>query len=119
MNKTLKGVLLWTPRIAGILFILFLGMFALDVFDSRLGFWGTVLALSIHLIPSILLAVGIVLAWRREWVGAVIFIGWAVLYPAIAPRMDWIAYALISFLPALIGLLFLAGWVWRRQVRDG
>lgn len=29
MNKSLKHILFWTPRVAGILFILFLSMFAL------------------------------------------------------------------------------------------
>jgi hypothetical protein len=119
MNKPLKQTIFWTPRLAGILFILFISLFALDVFDTGLGFWGTALALFMHLIPSILLTIAILLAWRREWVGAVLFIGWAFWYVTFMRGFDWIAYVLIAGLPALIGLFFLAGWVWRKQIREG
>jgi hypothetical protein len=115
MNISLKHILFWTPRLAGILFILFLSLFALDIFDLRLGFWGTLAGLFIHLIPTILLTLALVIAWKREWVGAALFFGWAVWYAASARESDWIAYALLAGLPALIGLFFLAGWVLKRQ----
>lgn len=119
MNRTLKKILFWTPRIAGILFIFFISLFALDVFGTGAGFWQTLLALFMHLIPSIVLAIAIVVAWRQEWVGAVLFVGWAVFYlVSMSPRgFDWFSYALVAGLPALIGLFFLAGWIWREQVR--
>ncbi len=117
MDKSLKQILFWTPRIAGILFILFIGLFTLDIFSMNLGFWGTIVGLSMHLTPSILLTVALILAWKWEWVGAVLFIGWAVWYVASARGFDWSTYALIAGLPALIGLLFLAGWIWRKQIR--
>jgi len=47
MNKTTKQILFWTPRIAGILFVLFISLFALDIFDMQLGFWETIV-LFIH-----------------------------------------------------------------------
>ena len=118
MNKTLKQILFWTPRIAGILFILFLSMFALDIFDMQLGFWGTIVGLFMHLIPSILLTIAIVIAWKWEWVGAALFIGWAIWYVASMRGFYWSAYVVIAGLPALIGLFFLADWIWRKQIRD-
>ncbi len=118
MNKSLKQTLFWTPRVAGILFILFISLFALDIFDMQLGFWGTVVGLFMHLIPSILLAIAIAIAWKWEWVGAVLFIGWAIWYVAFMRGFPWIAYALIAGVPALVGLLFLAGWAWRKQIRS-
>jgi hypothetical protein len=117
MNKTLKQILFWTPRIAGILFVLFISLFALDIFDAKLSFWETVVGLFMHLIPSILLTIAIIIAWKREWFGALLFIGWAVWYVAFMRGFDWIAYALIAGLPTVIGLFFLAGWVWRKQIR--
>ncbi len=117
MNKTLKQTLFWLPRIAGILFVLFLSMFALDIFELHLGFWGTIVGLLMHLIPSILLAIAIVVAWKWEWFGAALFIGWAVWYLASTRGFDWPVYVLIAGLPALIGLFFLAGWIWRKQIR--
>jgi len=106
------------PRIAGILFILFISMFALDIFDMQLGFWGTIVGLFMHLIPSILLTVAVVIAWKREWVGAVSFIGWAIWYVVNMRGFDWYVYVMIAGISALIGLLFLAGWIWRRQIRS-
>jgi hypothetical protein len=119
MNKSLRNILHWTPRIAGILFVLFISLFALDVFDSGLSFWETVAALLIHLIPSILLAVAIAIAWKREWFGALLFIGWAVWYVSFMRGFDWIAYVVIAGLPALIGLFFLVDWIWREKIRSG
>ena len=119
MSKNLKQLLFWSPRIAGILFVLFLSLFALDIFDMQLGFWGTIVGLFMHLIPSILLAVAIAIAWKWEWVGALLFIGWAIWYVVFVRGEYWAAYVVIAGLPALIGALFLAGWVWRKQIRGG
>ena len=121
MNKNLKQTLLWTPRIAGILFVLFISLFAFDVFEEGLGFWGTLLALFMHLLPSILLAIAIFIAWKREWVGALLFIGWAIWYLAFFRdrNFPWITYVIIAGLPAMIGSIFLVDWVWRRQIRGG
>lgn len=117
MNTNLQKTLFWAPRIAGILFVLFISLFALDVFDMGLGFGDTLIALFMHLIPSFILAAAIFLAWKWEWVGAVLFIGWAVWYIAFMTGFPWIAYLLISGIPMLVGLLFLAGWVWKNQIR--
>ena len=68
MNETLKQTMFWMPRVAGILFVLFLSLFALDIFEMQLGFWGTIVGLFMHLIPSILLAIALFIAWKREWV---------------------------------------------------
>jgi hypothetical protein len=120
MNKTIKQILFWTPRAAGILFVAFISLFAFDVFEEGFGFWGTLLALFMHLLPSILLAVAIYIAWKREWVGAVLFIGWAVWYVVAfrAREFPWVTYAVIAGIPAVIGLLFLSGWIWRDQIRE-
>lgn len=117
MNHTIKKSLFWTPRIAGILFVLFLGLFALDVFDLNLGIWNTLLALLIHLVPSILLGLAVTIAWKREWFGALLFIGWSVWYVASSRGFHWSVYVIIAGLPLVIGLFFLAGWIWRDQLR--
>ena len=117
MNKTLKGTLFWLPRVTGILFVLFISIFALDVFDMELGFWGTIFGLFMHLIPSIALGIVIAVAWSREWVGTVFFITWAIWYVTWMRGFDWIAYALIAGVPFIVGILFLAGWIWRKQIR--
>jgi hypothetical protein len=55
MSHLSKRILLWAPRALSILFIAFLSLFALDVFGEQVGFWRTVLALTMHLIPSVVL----------------------------------------------------------------
>lgn len=115
MNRTLKQTLFWTPRIAAILFILFLSMFALDIFGQGYSFWETVVGLLMHLIPSIILAIAVALAWRWEWIGAVIFIGWAIFYIARAHGFPWSVYAMIAGIPFVVGVLFLVGWIYRKE----
>ena len=39
MNKSVKPVLFWTPRILCILFAIFISLFALDVFGEGYGFF--------------------------------------------------------------------------------
>jgi hypothetical protein len=80
MHTTMKRVLFWTPRALCILFAVFLSVFALDVFGEGLGFWETILALLIHLLPVYVAIIVLVIAWRCEWVGAVLFTALAVSY---------------------------------------
>jgi hypothetical protein len=76
------------------------------------------LALFMHLIPAMVLTAAIIAAWRWEWVGTVLFIGWGILYVTRAHGPEWFVYVLVAGLPALIGCLFLAGWIWRKQIRE-
>lgn len=117
MNKNLKQTMFWTPRIAAILFVLFISLFALDIFDMKLGFWGTIVGLFMHLIPSILLAIAIALAWRWEWIGAVGFAGWAIFYIIAFQGFEWGIYVMIAGIPLVIAILFLLGWIYRKQIR--
>jgi hypothetical protein len=54
MAIKINKYLYWTPRILGIIFVLFLMMFSLDVFDTGLTLDQTILALFIHNICPIL-----------------------------------------------------------------
>jgi len=51
MKKKTKKALYWAPRIIAILFIVFISLFALDVFIEGYGFWETIVALFMHLVP--------------------------------------------------------------------
>lgn len=111
----LQRAIFWTPRVLGLLFALFLSLFALDVFGQGYGFWGTLLAFVIHLIPVWLLLIGLALAWRWDWVGVLIFGGFAVWYLATMWGPFPLAANLVGVLPiagpaVLIGLLFLLSW---------
>ena len=118
MKTSTKRFLFWTPRIICILFACFISIFALDVFNETHGFWNTLLALLIHLIPTGLLLLILAVAWRWEWVGALFFSVLGVLYfIAFWGRFHWSVYAIIAGPLFLLGGLFLIGWVNRKVVR--
>jgi len=63
----------WLPRIICILAILFVSMFALDAFSPGLSIWQQIGAFLIHLIPSYVLLALLIVAWRWEYIGGIIF----------------------------------------------
>jgi hypothetical protein len=104
--------------VLGILFALFVSMFALDVFGAGYGFWGTILALVIHLVPVILMLIGLAFAWRWEWIGAIIFGGFGVWYlVTFWGQFAWDVYLLMAGPPFLVGVLFLIDWLYRAELR--
>ena len=125
MTQLSKRALFWTPRALSILFIAFLSLFALDVFDGHLGFWQTALALTMHLIPSFVLIAVLVLAWRWEWIGAalygaagLLYVGWVVsMSRPVAPAIRLIWILTIAGPAFVIAALFLANWLKRSDLR--
>jgi hypothetical protein len=120
MNPILKKILYWTPRVASILFVLFISLFALDVFDTGAGFWETLLALVIHLVPSFILIVALILAWKLEWIGALLYIGFAGWYIIeMWGQFPWTVYLLLAGIPFVIGAFFAVNWFLRGKIRAG
>jgi hypothetical protein len=125
MTQLSRRALFWTPRVLSIVFIAFLSLFALDVFDEHLGLWRTVLALTMHLIPSFVLIAALVLAWRWEWIGAalyasagLLYVGWVVSMSRPVPPAIRLIWVLTIAGPAfVIAGLFLANWLKRGDIR--
>jgi hypothetical protein len=125
MTKINKFIF-WTPRILAILFILFLAMFSLDIFDGNYGFWGTIVGLFMHNIPSMLLLIVLIISWKHELVGAIVFILAGILYIArllmtilMNPPPQWymLSWSLTIAGPAfLVGILFLIGWRQKKKL---
>jgi len=117
MNTTSRRLLFWTPRAICIAFAIFLSMFALDVFGEGYGFWKTLLALFIHLVPVYMVLAVLVIAWRWEWVGALGFAGLAIWYAKWAwPRHPiWILG--IGGPLLVIAALFLVNWLKHDELR--
>ncbi|MBI3361902.1 MAG: hypothetical protein HY023_12415 [Chloroflexi bacterium] len=104
----MKRTLLWTPRVLGIAFAAFISLFALDVFSEGYTFWETILALAIHLVPTYLILIVLVVAWRWELIGGIMFVGLGAVFLAWFVRpFHWGTFLLLSGMPFLIGLLFL------------
>jgi hypothetical protein len=119
MNQTLKQVLFWSPRVLGLLVALFVSVFALDVFDQGSGFWETLVALAMHLIPTLVVLVVLFIAWRWEWVGGILFVMLGVLYLTLVWEPSNLpAYLFISGPLFLVGLLFLLNGCFRSALRS-
>lgn len=120
MNKFIY----WTPRVLSILLIVFLAIFSLDVFDGDYGFWGIVLGLLIHNIPSFILLGILIISWKYEIVGGVAFIlagisflVFTLVRETVEPWYMLLALSLILVVPAfLIGILFLVGWFKKKKI---
>ncbi|MCK5315357.1 MAG: hypothetical protein KAJ53_09555, partial [Anaerolineales bacterium] len=88
----------------------FLSVFALDVFSEGYGFWQTIGALLLHLIPVYIVVILLVIAWRRERVGAILFIALAVIY-VVSTFGRFPGGGLVIAGPlVLVGVLFLFNW---------
>ncbi|MFA6088937.1 MAG: hypothetical protein WC755_03670 [Candidatus Woesearchaeota archaeon] len=121
LKQKLWKFIYWTPRILSIIFILFLVLFSLDVFEPGLTFWQIFVGLFMHNIPSLILLVALIISWKYEIIGAVAFnlvgilyIMW--LFSNIYFDHFMILKAMIIAGPAfLIGILFLVGWNKKRK----
>ena len=117
-TKPIKRLLFWTLRILCILFAVFVSLFALDVFGEGYGFWKTLLALLMHLIPTGIMLIVLAISWRWEWVGGIVFNILGVLYLVMFwGRSPWSVYLVISGPLFLIGVLFWLNWRCRRELR--
>lgn len=101
-------ILYWAPRILAMLIIGLFVLLSMDVFDGNYGFFGTLLALFMHLIPAF--AVGIVtwVAWKWNLIGGCIFIALGLIYMIlVGGKIEIIAQLIISLPLFLTGILFL------------
>src|SRR5436309_7793969 len=116
MNGQSGRLLLWSPRILGVLLCLFLSVFALDAFGGRKGLLEAVPDFVVHMIPTIVLLAVVGLSWRREWIGGIVFVGLAFAYAYMSGRhVTWIAA--ISGPLLVVGGLFLWSWARRAKLR--
>ena len=124
MKKNTNKWIYWTPRVLSIIFIIFLALMSLDIFEGDYGFWGTILGLFMHNIPVFILTIILWISWKREIVGGIAFILAGLLYmarllmTAITTGFEWyyISWAIqISGIAFLIGALFLIGWFKKRE----
>ena len=113
MNKTTKQVVFWIPRLLCILFAMFLSMFALDVFKESQGLGETIPALLIHLVPTYIVIIALVIAWRWEGAGAISFMALALYHLVMSGGEGWIISAPLF----IVGLLFLLNWKYRAQLK--
>jgi len=112
-----KKFLYWLPRILGILFALFISIFALDAFGEGIPFMEAVVGFLIHLVPTYIMIAILIIAWKRVLVGGILFILSGLFYIIFVYGMHWSAYLLIGGPPILIGILFIAAYFSSKRTR--
>ncbi len=119
MRPSTKRLLFWSPRILAFVFILFVSMFALDVFHEGRPVGEMILALFIHLLPSFGITIVLLLAWWREWIGVAIFPLISVFFIfIIRDSSPWYVYVIFATPPVIVAVLFLFGWLHRKEIRN-
>ena len=115
--KTSVALSHWIPRILCILAILFVSMFALDSFAPGLTIWKQLGSFLIHLIPCYILIALLVIAWKREYLGGllfviigVIFIPFVFIHNYHMNHSFWISLSIVLVINipfVVVGLLFI------------
>jgi len=127
MNKKNNQFVYWSPRILSIIFVIFLSLMSLDVFESTSGFWETVLALFMHNIPALILLIILIISWKREIVGGIAFILAGLLYIGFIIRAImqngfepyYLAWAIqIAGVAFFVGIMYLVGWKQKKKNND-
>ncbi|MCX6304988.1 MAG: hypothetical protein NT040_08470 [Bacteroidetes bacterium] len=72
--KTSIRIIHWIPRVICILAILFVSMFALDSFAPGMPLWQQIGGFFMHLIPSFVLILFLIIAWKWELIGGIMFV---------------------------------------------
>jgi hypothetical protein len=117
MTRTSAFLLLWGPRILGLLVCAFIGIFALDAFAGEGPVGEKAADFFIHLLPSLILAAVVAISFRWPLVGALVFSGIALYYVRLANgRVAWIA--LIAGPLLTVGLAFLWSWWYQSRLRE-
>lgn len=119
MRRTGVRFVYWAPRVLGIAFALFISRFALDSFSQNLPLAEEILAFAFHLLPTAVLVLMLVFAWKHEWMGGAGFIALGLFFVWLM-RMTFPlpVYLVICGPVILVGLLFLADSFLRRKRRE-
>jgi hypothetical protein len=100
--STADKVIKWSPRVICILAILFVSMFAFDVFSPTLTLWQQILALLMQLIPSFILLGILIVAWRWEKIGGIIL---TILGIIFSVGVFMINYKRLHSIPKSLGIV--------------
>jgi len=106
----------WSPRLLSLLFLIFLSLFALDVFNEYQGL-AALPALLTHLLLPFVLLLAIIAAWKWDLVGAITFLAFAIYYVIMVGfGRHWSWYVSISGPALVIGILFLLSWIKNKKI---
>lgn len=121
-------IVFWIPRIIVILAIMFVSMFALDSFTPEKNIWQQLLEFLIHLLPSYILLIVLLIAWKFELTGGILFIIISVgfipfiyLHNYQMNHSVWISMSIImmiNFPFLLAGILFVWSYIINKKLKQ-
>ncbi|MFH0734309.1 MAG: hypothetical protein V1773_05830 [bacterium] len=114
MRQKNNKILFWSPRVLNILYIGFIGMFSLDVFDGKYGFWETLLGFLIHNIPTMILIIILIISWKWPLMGAAFNFLAGVGLAFIIKSTIYVFAILLTPLIAVC-LLYFADWYYNKR----
>jgi len=88
----------WLPRVLMVAYLIFISLFSLDELGNGLGF-------IIHLIPSFIVLIVTIYAWKNEFLGGLILIFWGVVFALYFHNIN--AFIAVCAPLIIIGLLFI------------
>jgi len=101
----------WVARLIALAAIAFMIMFSLDCFDGEYSLQEKLICLFMHNIPAFILVISLIIAWKWELAGGMIFIflsmGMSIFFRSFTGN----PWSLIVIGPFLItGILFILAW---------
>ena len=104
----LRKIIYWAPRVLVVLYALFISLFALDVFSEGYSITETIVALFMHMLPTLVVVFVLVIAWRWELIWGLMFILLAGAFLVFfGGRNDIEGYLIVAGPLFLVGVLFL------------
>ena len=123
--KTKEKILFWLPRILCIAAILFISYFSLDAFEPGPPLGQQILDFLIHNIPSYILILVLILAWKKELIGGIIFLLFGIITSPLVYSLNihrnhsvkdsLTIVLLITFPFIIIGILFILSHLTRKR----
>ena len=120
MEKKINKWIYWIPRILSIIVVLFFILMSLDIFNLKLGFLNTILALIMHNIPTFILIIILLISWRHELGGGICFIVIGLIYLVMmfinqTGNVALSSSLIISCPLFIIGILFIINWIKKKK----
>lgn len=112
----MKFFLTWFPRLAVVVYAVFISLFAADAFGTGETRWQQLGGFLIHLIPTAVTIVLLLVAWRHRMLGGFLFIVWGLVFTIhFATHRSVPLFMMLSFPLLLAGVLFLFSQLYAKK----
>ena len=101
-NNKKTSILNWVTRGLIILYVLFISLFALDATEGIATVGEKVIAIFMHLLPSLLLLFVLLIVWKRQLIGAILFMVLAIVFTVFFNTYKDLIIFLIISLPLFV-----------------